>query len=308
MNRPEQAGQYRARRSTALLRTFGVISHLFVLLLGFYIGKEAGVDSAIGKAPVDNVKPRVRAERTAQTGNDVSGVHSNEVHVAGSSAADSSNVETERRLDAEKKVKRRVEEMSVLARQEYAPVFQRLGLNAEQAQKAFERMKVINELAIVSGDSRMDLITAKRDFDRSFRESMTSDQYRAFRDFENARPAGAEVVRMIEFGDRNGVAVPEEERETIAAFVQSHEAYTGRTWHGAYDPLPDPKIGSEMMVPFLVGEIERYQNILREVRVNAAGLSALSVSMLERYYQWNIDNARSALSVTQGGMMSIKRP
>jgi hypothetical protein len=129
------------------------------------------------------------------------------------------------------------------------------------------------------------------------KEILSPDAYREYRELESQKKARLELVTIQDFLDQSGIRLSGEQAAVVFEAVNSNNTVTATQWHGAYDPMPRPLFGKEI-VPFLEGEIQRVG------KSSAATLEALSpvlpkevVNQISSYFNDRMESWRKSIVI-----------
>lgn len=171
---------------------------------------------------------------------------------------------------------------SAARRDVYTRLLTVLGMSQPDIEGALHALDQLHHGAIKAGDSMLELLQARRQFDRGMRDKLGEAAYDQYRAIESLKPYYREVDEIRRFAGTKAGFLNEDATVELAELLKRFDLHTTETWDGPYDPAPRPRVGME---PILAGLDQKESRI-------AAGLSPF------------LDEARQRFSVDGVGILS----
>jgi hypothetical protein len=174
---------------------------------------------------------------------------------------------------------------SIISR-EYGSMFRELGLNEAVTAKIENHLASIQHARVEAEAYLIQLDEAKDAYDQQMKQLLTSDQYRAYRDVEAARPAMRELSTIKEYIERgNGNVLRSEDEGSLLEVLKLIKR--GSTVDGPYGLGTRAWAGQEKVLAGLAEDMgnlqEEHRNLLQNLK--GSGLSEQFQSTLEEYYR-----------------------
>jgi hypothetical protein len=231
-----------------------IIAVLFAGLIGFLIGKESSKAPAQhathptfepGLSPVKRALPRTTRPQLSQALG-VPVTLPSGATIMGDQALSQEELEAFEAW-AKESHKQAVEEMiartAAESAEDYFTQLSGFGLAPEEVQQLQSELTELHRKAIAAGDPLQELVVARSAYDQSMRSLLSEDDYQRYREYEARKPAVREYDLLAEYASQQGVSLDPTEADRIVGLIKDAGATTTVTWHGPYDPLPNPIAG-----------------------------------------------------------------
>ncbi|MCF7763565.1 MAG: hypothetical protein K9N62_07810 [Verrucomicrobia bacterium] len=184
----------------------------------------------------------------------------------------------------------------------YGEVFERLGLSEKSSKQFQKHLGKIISASMEADTAIQQLLSARKAYDNRLQSELGPEEYRVYREFEESKRAGAEVQRLQDYVQSTfGDSIDPNHSGTIADLIRESEAYTGDSWNGPYDGLPEPAVGKHDI-------IERLENMINQIgdraqiiagRAAEAGVSQEGINLTYAYYTKVLDEKRRMIETVR---------
>jgi hypothetical protein len=176
-------------------------------------------------------------------------------------------------------------------------LFSNLGLPKDTGERFRFHQTKIQQASLQAEMAIQQLLEARKDYDERIRATLSEEQYARYLDFETSRSAEREYKELENYTARMGVSMDSRYKDQVQGLIRQSQAYTDRSWHGPYDGLPEPAIGTEMVANQLQQQIAEISKASSSLKAKAldGGLPGDFVETLEAYYSNRIEGKKRVL-------------
>ncbi|MCI0538227.1 MAG: hypothetical protein L0Z50_23720 [Verrucomicrobiales bacterium] len=127
---------------------------------------------------------------------------------------------------------------------EYDQLFAQTGVAPESAEQLKAHLAKIHRASLEATVAIQQILQARQDYDERLRSTMNEENYQRYRQVEEAKPAHREYEEFQRFVEQQNTALDPQHEQALVGLVQTTQAYTSKSWHGPFDGLPQPVLGT----------------------------------------------------------------
>ncbi len=165
-----------------------------------------------------------------------------------------------------------------------------LGLEGPTIQQVQSNLVALHYLAVDAGTPAgiplTELALARGAYDNNMRSLLSEDAYKRYRKYEESKPAAREYNMIKEHAaTKSDHFLDESEADKIVDLIRDSGTTTTVTWHGPYDPLPQPIAGAEAIDKLqadCLALVKNANSLLTAAQ--EAGASEETLQVLQDYY------------------------
>lgn len=133
-----------------------------------------------------------------------------------------------------------------------------LGMTPEQVARLDRHLTKIQKASLEASTATIQLLTARDEYDKRLRASLSKEDYAAYRAFEENRHGRHELDRLRGFLDQSQLPpMADPLAETLAREITRSQAYTETSWYGPFDGLPQVGVGYEHVLQITESNLAR---------------------------------------------------
>lgn len=178
---------------------------------------------------------------------------------------------------------------------EYDQLFAQLGVGPEVAEQLKTHLAKIHRASLEVNVAIQQIQQARYDYEQRVRSTMSEENYLAYRQVEESKPAHREYQKFQNFLTQQNVAVDPKHEQALVALIQTTQAYTSKSWNGPFDGLPQPTVlAAEKVIPAEEQNLAQTSGQVRQLLDLSpqAGLPEQYRNLLESYYAENLQKVR----------------